>query len=314
MERKETQTKKRASIQRIRSICIIAVFALIVVGLIAHWGLGTLSSLGVGAIAYICPVGALETLLAGQEIIPRLIVGFLCALVLIVLLGRFFCSWVCVVPPLIKFFHPKKKSNDRSEETMSNSLAEDIHDSSCNACKACDQLESGCDSSQEGTKHALAPLGGKRDGLQIDSRHGVLAGALLGSLVCGFPVFCLICPVGLSLALVVGIYSAIFEQNPTISLLIFAVILLLELVFFRKWCHKLCPIGAFMSLVGAKAPVLKPKVNSEKCLRCSGIDCKVCVDVCPEELDPHCKDISECTRCGICIERCPAKAISYRKP
>ncbi len=171
---------------------------------------------------------------------------------------------------------------------------------------------SGCHSCSTCGSCKLPPVGGKRDGLQIDSRHGVLAGAVISSAICGFPVFCLVCPVGLTIALVVCLFRAVFQQDPTVSILVFAAILLVEVVFFRKWCHKFCPIGALMSLVGAKAPVLKPQVDEEKCLRSHGIDCKVCVQSCPEELDPHSARLSECTRCAECVQACPAGAIKLR--
>lgn len=121
------------------------------------------------------------------------------------------------------------------------------------------------------------------------------------------------CPVGLTIALGVGVYRAIFQQDPTLSLLIFAAILPVEVVFFRKWCHKLCPLGAFMSLVGAKAPLLRPRVAAHKCLREQGIDCRACVKACPEQLDPHSPSIPECTKCGLCVEACPAGAITFRR-
>lgn len=308
----------KGRIHRVRNACILIVFLSIVVGLFLRFGWGTLSSLGVDAVAYVCPLGALETLLAGREIVPRLLIALACVVIVVALFGRFFCSWICVVPPVSRFFHPngaKKKAKavkaeDPAPATDAAAGAAAVEPvaagASAHACSAC----GGCDVEGNG---ALAPVGGARDGFHLDTRHGVLAGALVSSLICGFPVFCLVCPIGISIALVIGVYSAIFEQNPTVSLLIFVGILLVELVFFRKWCHRICPVGAFMSLVGAKAPFAKPRVDEEACLRSQGIDCRVCVSVCPEELDPHSSRIPECTKCGKCVEKCPANAISMRR-
>lgn len=304
---------KRFPIRRLRTVVALAVFLSIVAGLILGNGWGTLSSMGYQAVAYLCPLGALETLVAEHTIIPRALVALVVALAVAALVGRAFCAWVCPVPLLQRFFRPKKDGKDAAESTSAPDAAEptsapdaapSVHvpnaacSAGCSTCATC----------------RLEPVGGKRDGLKLDSRHGVLAGALLGTAVFGFPVFCLVCPIGLSIALVVALYQAIFNQSPTISLLVFAAILLVEVVFFRKWCHRICPMGALLSLVGAKAPLAKPHVDEGACLRARGIDCRNCVRECPEHLDPHSSDLAECTRCGICAEHCPAHAITMGKP
>lgn len=310
---------KRGPISRARTIALLVVFLSVLVGLFVGNGWGTLSSMGIGAIAYLCPLGALETLVAGHSPVLRTLLALVCVLAVVALIGRAFCAWVCPVPPLRRFFRPDegKKDGSRRDESKSPKTplvpdaaaspapltAQEVKalapscGSSCSSCSSC----------------GLPPVGGKRDGLQIDSRHGVLLGALASSALFGFPVFCLVCPVGLTIAVAVGVYRALFQQDPTVSLLVFVAILLVEVVFFRKWCHKLCPLGALMSLVGAKAPFLKPRVSAEKCLREKGLDCQACVSACPEQLDPHSAAIPECTKCGLCAEACPVGAISFRK-
>ena len=323
--------KASGGVRRARTIVLLAVFLSVVVGLIASNGWGTLSSMGIGAIAYICPVGALETLVAGHSPVLRLVLSLVCVLAVVALLGRAFCAWACPVPPLRRFFHPneeKKRAKATDAAEVAAERAEAAKDADVSRAAVAPltaeesaALSSGCSEKTHGkttgcgscSTCGLPPVGGKRDGVQIDSRHGVLAGALLSSALFGFPVFCLVCPVGLSIAVVIGVYRALFEQDPTVSLLIFAAILLVEVVFFRKWCHKICPIGALMSLVGAKAPLLRPRVATSKCLREQGIDCRACVKACPEELDPHGASIPECTKCGLCAEACPTGAIRFRK-
>lgn len=322
-------------ISQARTLVILAIFLLIVLGLFLENGWGTLSSMGLGSIAYLCPLGAVESFLTGNIPALRAVVSLACVLAVVALVGKAFCAWVCPVPPLRRFFRPNEHAKGKAAheerqgeqgETPSEGEGEGKNEGqggdegrsegeACNPHPASPHLASPCASCHSGcpTAGKLAPVGGKRDGLQLDSRHGVLAGALLSSAVFGFPVFCLICPVGLSIAFVVGVYRAIFQQDPTISLLVFAVILLVEVVFFRKWCHKICPISALMGLVGAKAPLFKPRVDESKCHREQGIDCQVCVNACPELLDPHSEHIPECTKCGACVDACPAKAISLTK-
>ncbi len=296
---------RRKGIIHARTIVRLVLFLLVIVGLFVGIGWGSFSSFGWDAIAYICPLGVLETFVASHTIIPRAALAGLCILIVFVLLGRVFCSWACPVPPLQHFFHPGGNKKDKDAQIQADVKRElqGVGD-----CSACGETEGACSHSC-----GLKPVGGKRDGFHFDSRYGVLIGALASSAIFGFPVFCLVCPVGLSIAFVVSLYAAFFEQSPTLSLLIFAAILFVEVFFLRKWCHKICPMGALMSLVGAKAPFGKPHVDTTKCLRSDGTDCHVCVETCPELLDPHSKSIPECTRCGLCAEACPTEAIKMRK-
>ncbi|MFR0707830.1 MAG: hypothetical protein ACLSIH_12425 [Eggerthella lenta] len=87
-------------------------------------------------------------------------------------------------------------------------------------------------------------MGGGRDGLRLDTRHATLLGALGASAVFGFPVFCLVCPIGLTFATFIGVWH-LFQFNETSwGLIIFPAILVLEIAFLRKWCAKICPVSA----------------------------------------------------------------------
>ncbi|WP_428994012.1 4Fe-4S binding protein [Adlercreutzia equolifaciens] len=251
---------------------------------------------------------------------PPVLLMLACMVLVIALVGRLFCSWICPVPPLSRFFHPKEKrggsadseSRDAPRDSALPESVEFANDASPIAAMAPLSAEEKqwLAASCRGSSRPLKPVGGARDGVQIDSRHFVLAGAVASSAVFGFPIFCLVCPIGLVFGTLVALWIAFVDHNPTWMLLVFPLVLVLELVVFRKWCHVLCPLGALMSLVGAKAPLGKPRVATEKCLRSKGIDCQVCTHVCPEALDPHGKALSECTRCGLCAEHCPGEAIS----
>jgi ferredoxin-type protein NapH len=213
------------------------------------------------------------------------------------LAGRAFCAWICPVPPLTRFFRPSKGG---------------AHDVPAAVKDVGAAPEASKSSSVTAPGGALPAVGGQRDGRRIDSRHAVLLGALISTAVFGFPVFCLICPVGLVFATFIALWRMFVEQDPTWSLLVFPLVLFLELVLFRKWCHRLCPLGALMSLLTCKSPLLHPQLDEDTCLRTKGVDCRICVEQCPEKLDPHTPKIPECTKCGICAERCPTRAISLR--
>lgn len=301
----------------VRKAMKLTVFLLIVVGLAVGIGWGSYSSMGVDAIAYLCPLGALEALLAARTAVPRFIVAIAVMGIAVLLLGRAFCAWVCPVPPVEAFFRPRKRRDvdadgelpdgepaDGGGAVVLPSLTEDekaLLIASCSDNAKCG-LVAACSS-------CLTPVGGARDGFKLDTRHGALLGALVGAIAFGFPVFCLVCPVGLSIATVVAVWQAFVGHAPSWSLLVFPLILVVELVVFRKWCHALCPLGALMSLLGRKS-LFKPHVSEQLCLRSKGIDCRTCVNVCPEELDPHGMRLPECTKCGACVDACPARAIA----
>ena len=315
-----------------RGIVAAVVFFSVVVGLVVHTGIGTPSALGWRDIAAICPVGALEVLAGAKAFLVHPLVLLVLVLVLGVVLGKAFCSWGCPVPHIRHFFTPKKK-RQAEEEARGQGCGEAPEeaagaDAACDAageaageaagaatCAAGGNVSSAATCASpcvagETAGAKLAPVGGKRDGRHFDSRHVTLLGAIASSFVFGFPVFCLICPVGLSFAVTIGIWNLFRFNEASWGLIIFPLLIIVEVVFFRKWCTKFCPISAVFSLVSSHGKLLRPQVNENKCLRTRGVNCTACVKSCPEEVDPHSSLIPECSRCGACVETCPAKAIS----
>jgi ferredoxin-type protein NapH len=99
----------------------------------------------------------------------------------------------------------------------------------------------------------------------------------------------------------------------TWSVIAIPIVLLIEVVFFRKWCSHICPISALMSLVGKLNRTVLPRVNTNTCLEIHGIECGKCAHVCEMSIDPRHPERgnswSECTRCRACVDNCPAHAI-----
>ena len=283
-----------------RTAVAAVAFAALAVCLIAGVATGTWCGFGANDIAVLCPVGALLSMVAAKTLIPRAVLSIVVAIALVLLLGRLFCGWICPVTlwRRVKEFFKPVKTREQEAEALSQAnqalAAEEIaalkeasatHD--CAACGAC---------------HA------KRNA-PFDSRHAVLGGALLTTAVCGFPVFCLVCPIGLTFATFIGVWH-LFQFNETSwGLIIFPAILVLEIAFLRKWCAKICPVSALVSLISGLNRTLRPRVRADACLRSSGVDCRACVEACPEQVDPHSKRIPECSKCGACVEACPAQAI-----
>ncbi|MDR0842977.1 MAG: 4Fe-4S binding protein [Acidobacteriota bacterium] len=283
----------RASV--LRTVAVLIFLGLAVVGLATKTGVGTLCAFGRGAgsaIVAICPLGGLEAMLASRTLLPRTLVSFAGILLVSVVLGRVFCAWMCPAPVLRGWILGKKKTPATPAE------AEDV------LPKA------------QVAPSELHPAKGLAK-ISLDSRHFVLGGALLSSAIFGFPVFCLVCPVGLVFATVIGLWRLVQYNEPSWSLLVFPAIFVLEIVFCRKWCRKMCPLGALLSLLGGLNVFTRPKVDSRACLRISeGRDCSFCRNACPDEIDLHhaaaSQPLSECTKCRECADACPAKAISFR--
>lgn len=279
---------------RIRKAVRFLIVAVLLIALFAGWQTGTLCSVGYDAIAYICPLGALETIFGSWAFVPRVLICLAAVVIVALVFGKAFCSWVCPVAPLSDLLRGKKaREKDECERTQA----------------AHRVLERWSDTSAaQAEKH-------KPFRSRVDGRHVVLAGSLASAAVCGFPVFCLVCPIGLTFANAIALYRLIGFNEPAIEVLVFPALLVLELTVFRKWCHRFCPVGALLSLLSRGNRTFKPHVDASMCARHAGSSCAACAQACPEHIDP-CADLgdrslAECTRCGACVNTCPAKALSF---
>lgn len=247
-----------------------------------HAELGTLSAFGWDDLAVLCPIGAITTMLASRTATPRAAVSLVLAVLAIALLGRAFCGWVCPVPvwrKARKAFSRLRQRRGRAEQAADAKPQPDVS----------------------------APS---------NSRFIVLAGALLSAALFGFPVFCLICPIGLSFALVFGIAQLACGGMPSWTFLAAPVLILAETVLFRKWCSHICPISALMSLAGRLNRTWRPRVDRRRCAKGrEGISCGRCSRACSWGLDPHLSQAAtshaDCTRCRSCAESCPVQAIDF---
>lgn len=311
---------------RLRALTALVFFLLFLLGLAVHTGWGTASSFGIAEIAAICPLGGLEAMLASKTFLPRALVGFAVFLVVAVLLGRFFCGWLCPVPwvekalsklrapgrrfvrgakasPAASCTTPDAASISPSENTKtaehSCPSAASCTSASCKDCALANRVKKKAESATEKTP------------------YWILGGALASSAVFGFPVFCLICPVGLTFALTVALWR-LFEFNETNwAILWFAGFLVLELLVLRRWCSRFCPLGALWTLVSRLNRFFRPKAREDLCTRMThGVPCTICRDVCPEGIDPAsvANDpmlLARCTKCGACAAACPTGAVHF---
>ncbi|WP_302963635.1 4Fe-4S binding protein [uncultured Adlercreutzia sp.] len=293
-----------------RTAVVAVAFVALAACFIANVAAGTWCGFGAGDIAVLCPVGALLSMVAAKTLVPRAVLSIVVAVALVLLLGRAFCGWVCPVTlwrRVGEFFKPVKKRE-----------AELAAASEENKALAAEEIEVLSAATREG--HGCASCGAchaKRNA-KFDSRHAVLGGAVLTTAVFGFPVFCLVCPVGLSFAAVALLVSLFGAGDLNWSLLFVPAMLVIELVFLRKWCGRFCPISAFMSLFSRFSRTAVPVIDNERCLETAkGVACSRCATVCTFDVNLRHPDLGElpvhdCARCGDCIDACPTNAIAFR--
>lgn len=79
----------------------------------------------------------------------------------------------------------------------------------------------------------------------------------------------------------------------------------------RFWCRYLCPSGAILALVGRR-PMIRRRVDDSCTL------CGACQEACPMNAiqdDPHQTRSEECVACQTCVRICPVQAVSFaQKP
>lgn len=333
--------KKNA--KKLRVITALFVIGIISVGFVLNTGIGTLSGIGWNDIVLLCPLGALGIMLASKLVIPQAIISLICFVVFVLVFGRIFCGWICPIPLVSKLRNIFKKKESRhiangvineaaSKPLQENNLVKSKNEATSE--RAFDKVNStvaalapakaatqelskeekqslkGCSKETEGCSSCAS----KRE--KLDSRHFILGGSLASAAIFGFPVFCLICPIGLTFASILLVIRLFSAGDITWLLIAAPALLIIEVVVFRKWCHKLCPLSALMSLVGKANRTFQPSIDDNKCIEIAqGKKCGICAKTCEESIDPRHPqlgkhDMSECTRCRACVDACPGEAIT----
>lgn len=297
----------------LRTLTALAVIVIVFVGFLTNLGIGTISAPGFWDISVLCPLGALGTMLASKMMVPRALVSLAIMVVLIVIFARAFCGWICPVPLVQKLrdLFSKPQAKEAKAENANSAKAANVTPLTDEEKAA---LASGCEKDAKGLAGCASCA--KKRGDTVDARHFVLGGALVSTFIFGFPVFCLVCPIGLTFATILLLVNLFGQGDVTWSLIVVPALLIAEVVLFKKWCHKLCPLSAFMSLIAKLNRTLKPTIDDAKCLETSkGATCGRCGKACNEGIDPRHPELSEaawseCTKCRSCVDACPANAIT----
>lgn len=275
---------------------VALLFALLfALGLVFHTGWGTPSAFGVDVVAALCPVGALETWAASGTIAPRAFWALLATVIAVLLIGRAFCGWIC---PISWFRRRLGREGLVDREKEHEHAKEEPGEAAGKATEA---------ASGEEARPSRAP-------------YWVLGGAIASAAAFGFPVFCLVCPVGLFFALLVGLWRFALHQEFGWSLLWAAGFLAFELLVLRHWCASFCPIGALLTLLSRFNRTFRPAADPKACVTSTrGLACRLCTRACPEGIDlarvfrghlPP-EELARCTKCGACKAVCPTHAIAF---
>jgi len=139
---------------------------------------------------------------------------------------------------------------------------------------------------------------------QNSTRIVLLGSVLAASAILRYPVFCVVCPIGIICRNVISLSQ---YGSVGLDLLLIPMVAALELGL-APWCAHICPLGTTFSIFSRKSPIV-PVIDKAKCAACS-----ICTKVCNMKVSllqsPNLEDCSKCLECSL---RCPTRAIRWRK-
>lgn len=328
--------KRRAPRARWRVLCEVAVVGVFVFGLFFQTGTGSASAMGPFGVFYLCPIGALTSFLASKTFIPAQVFGLAIFAAFTLLFGRAFCAWICPTQLWYKVVNrldngqkrPRRKRARRGARAAAPAVgvaaaseaAGGVRPASVEAAPAADAARDAAAPARKTLGMRFLSVFGSRDprlmGGMHDSRNWVLAGVLVAAFLVAFPMFCLICPVGLTFASLVSLFNFVRFDTFGPGVVVFPLLLLVEILVVPRWCHTLCPISAAISWVSRGNKTFVPAVDESVCLNTTGGHCpEHCKAACVERIDLHRLDegapLHQCTKCNLCADACPVSAITF---
>jgi len=256
---KKTQKKYISYVRHVIQVFFLFFFVMLV--------LGNVCTLKFGEISVSCPLGALQIILSSRTLIVGIVLSAAIFIILTILFGRVFCSWMCPIGTIIEFFEiGLKKLNfipffEKAKYSRSLTLV--------------------------------------RSKL---NRYLVLAATPILAIIFRSPVYCAFCPIGT----ICRVFHGVCPLRVGLETAFIPAAGALSLGEKRFWCKYLCPVGALLTVISKINPFIKPKFNKEGCINCE-LCKKICPQSIDITKDVSLAECTKCLECYIkcptnCIE------------
>ena len=274
----------------------------------------------------ICPMGGILTLVTGFVDVTHFLAAVLALLLFllpVLLLGNVFCGWVCPLGTIIDSFDIAvakfardldAKRQERFQRSKEKEAAKNAPKKGVAACPTC----------------PFPRFLNNRFG--SSTANGIVLISVVGSAVLRFPIFCVVCPIGVvtrgmfhlkAWTTITGKMMPVIMELSIIPI----VAVLLSMKEKRFFCRKLCPVGMTLNLVGSVSPLFKPSVQANRCVMkqcpqtcqdfhfdycsaCRVADGKACERVCPQGINIlDGGSFARCIKCFECYVECEEGAL-----
>lgn len=242
---------------------------------------GSLFAINFYGFPFADPAAAAQVLAVGSMPEPVLLWGAVVSLLIAVVFGRIFCSWLCPYGFFSELAFALRKGRDNCELASTMQAA--------------------------ATTVTVATA---RQGRAFTGRIVITLAALACTVFWGYPLLLLFSMPGeLSLVPVLFVYASWVVMLGALALPV--VVLALEVISGKRlWCRYVCPQSVFLGLAARVLPGVAPGLRLGR--RAAACSCKresPCASACSLALEPRRLGGAprmHCTLCGDCLKACSA--------